>query len=408
MCEHENVLKAGEWILNEGVTFLNHGSFGSCAREVLEYQFELKLALERDPVQFMLRRLEELLDAGREALGELIGADYEDIAPVGNATMGVNAVLRSTELETGDEILITNHGYNACNNAARFVADRCGGRVVVVVVPFPAGSEDEVVGSIVDGVSERTRIAVVGHVTSSSGMVFPIRRIVRALAERGVDTLVDGAHGLGQVDVDVQDIGAAYYTGNCHKWLGAPKGAGFLYVRKDRQGGVRPTVISHAANAKRRNRSRFLMEFDWMGTGDPTAFLSVGKAIEFISRLHEDGLPGLMARNHALVVAGRRLLMERLGIDACCPDEMLGAMASMLVGRDEGDRELVEPRKPDITPVSRLQERLYGEFNVEVPVFEFPNDLDRCLRISAYAYNGIEDYERLAEALEICLADEIV
>ncbi|HWN81829.1 MAG TPA: aminotransferase class V-fold PLP-dependent enzyme, partial [Candidatus Udaeobacter sp.] len=221
-------------------------------------------------------------------------------------------------------------------------------------------------------------------------LLFPIARLVDMLARRGVDTLVDGAHALGMVPLDLRALGAAYYTANCHKWLCAPKGAAFLHVRRDRQSDIRPLVISHGANAPLNGRSRFHIEFDWTGTGDPTPYLCVPEAIRHVGSLMPGGWPAIMARNHALALEGRAALTRALGIPAPCPDSMLGSMATVpLPGDGPADRTLPDP----------LHVALFDQYRIDVPITLWPAPPRRTLRISAHLHNRAEEYLALAAAL---------
>jgi isopenicillin-N epimerase len=383
------------WPLDPGVTFLNHGSFGSCPLPVLEFQRELRERMERQPVKFFVRDLEELLDWARVRLAKFLGGKAENLVFVPNATSGVNAVLRSLDFDPGDELLVTDHEYNACRNALDYVAQRTGAKVVVAKIPFPLGSAEEVIEAVMGAVTWRTRLALLDHVTSQTGLVLPIEFLVRELNARNVDALVDGAHAPGMVKLDLHSLNAAYYTGNCHKWVCAPKGAAFLHVREDRQARVRPLVISHGANSPRTDRSRYLIEFGWMGTSDPTAALSVPKAIEVVRSLRPGGWDEVMRHNRDLALAGRRVLCDALRIPPPCPDEFIGALASVPIP----DARSSKPSKNPLY-LDPLQDRLLEEFGIEVPVIPWPAPPKRLLRISAQLYNSLPQYEKLAAALK--------
>jgi isopenicillin-N epimerase len=384
------------FLLDPAVTFLNHGSFGACPTEVLRHQAALRAEMEAEPVRFLSRELDDRLDVARAALAAFLGADADDLAFVTNATSGVNAVLRSRVFAAGDELLTTDHVYGACRNTLNFVAERAGARVVIVTVPFPIGSPDEVVEAVLAKVTPRTRLALLDHITSPTALILPIERLIAELGARGVDVLVDGAHAPGMVPLNLAALGATYYSGNCHKWLCAPKGSAFLWTRRDRQADVRPLTISHGATAVRPGRSRFRLEFDWTGTSDPTAWLTVPKAIEYLPTLVEGGWPALMARNRALALEARRLLCAAAGTPPPCPDEMIGSLAAVRL--PDGTAE-VGWRRPD-----PLQPRLFEDWRIEVPVMSWPAAPRRLVRISAQLYNRREHYERLAEALRKELA----
>ncbi|MBI2193481.1 MAG: aminotransferase class V-fold PLP-dependent enzyme [Planctomycetes bacterium] len=381
------------WTLDPAVHFLNHGSFGACPRAVLEAQLELRQRMERQPVHFFVRELEGLLDSARAVLAGFVGADPEALAFLPNATAGINAVLRSVRLEPGDELLTTDHEYNACRNALEFVARRAGARVAVAAVPFPMDSAEGVVETVLARATPATRLALLDHVTSQTALVLPIERLVRELADRNIDTLVDGAHAPGMVLLNLDALGAAYYAGNCHKWLCAPKGAAFLHVRADRRPGIAPLAISHGANSQRMDRSRFRLLFDWTGTHDPTPCLCVPEAIRCLGGLLAGGWQELMDRNRRLALAARQVVGEALGLHPPCPDSMIGCMASLPLPDGSAD-----PPKSALYGDS-MQDKLLEQYGLEVPIVPWPAPPRRLIRVSAQIYNTLDEYELLAQAL---------
>src|SRR6185503_5018351 len=248
----------------------------------------------------------------------------------------------------------------------------------------------EVVAAVLAGATERTRVALIDHITSPTALVLPVAEIVAELAARGIDTLVDGAHVPGQLALDVRALGAAWYTGNCHKWICAPKVAAFLWAREDKREALRPLVVSHGHNVRRPGRSRLHDEFDWQGTGDPTPFLCVPEALRVVGAMVPGGWDEVRRRNHELVLAGRRLVATALGVELPCPDAMIGSMAALPL----------EPRPPlradELDPLHRA---LWERHRIEVPVQTWPAPPGRALRISAQLHNELAQYERLAAAL---------
>jgi isopenicillin-N epimerase len=387
------------WALEPGVVFLSHGVFGACPRSVLDAQAAWRDRLEASPVRVLGREIEVHLDRARDRLARFLRADPEGLAFVPNATTGVSTVLRSLRFEAGDELLATDHEYNATLNALARVARRDGAAVRLARIPFPITSPDEAVDAVLGAVTPRTRLALVSHVTSPTALVLPIGRIVAALAERGIDTLVDAAHAPGQVDVDVDALGSAYWTGNGHKWLCGPKGSAVLCVRADRRDRIEPLVISHGWNDERAStgeRSAFRLRFDWTGTSDPTPWLALAEALDLVAALEPGGWPAIMAANRALVIDGRDRVAAALGVDAPAPDAMLGAMASLVV-----------PGLATDADARRLHQALVAE-GVEVPVVGWPVPAARepgrgprlvLLRLSAQRYNEPVDFDVLARAL---------
>ena len=386
------------WNLDPDVTYLNHGSFGACPEPVLAAQREWRDRMERQPVAFLGGALDGHLRDARAALGAFLGADPDGLAFIPNATTGVNAVLRSLRFAPRDEILTDDHEYNATLTTIGAVAERASARVIIAALPFPSAGEDEVVAAFLAAVTSRTRLVVVSHITSPTALVLPIERLVRAFAERGIDTLVDGAHAPGMLPLALDDLSAAYYAGNGHKWLCGPKGSAFLWVRADRRDLIHPTTVSHGANDTRTDRSRYRLEFDWPGTIDPTAALTLPVAIDWVAGLEPGGWPAVMAANHALAVAARERLLAVLGGPLPAPDSMIGSMAAVPVPG------LVSDAQAD-----RLHDDLVREDQIEIPVVGWPvrgarRSLDDpphkvLIRVSAQRYNDTRDIERLVEAL---------
>jgi isopenicillin-N epimerase len=371
-------------MLEEGVDFLNHGSFGAVPRVVFEAQTEWRRKIEAAPVEVIARRRLELIDAAKEQVGRWLGMKPDDFGLVTNASEGVNAVLHSLRFSPGDELLTTNHVYNAVRQAMKFTCARSGAGYREVQVPMPVRSPEKIADAVVGAVTDRTRLVVIDHVTSPTALIFPVDRIVRDCAARGVDVLIDGAHAPGMIPLNVESIGAAYYSGNLHKWAFAPRGAAFLWARPDRQAAIHPAVVSHHYG------EGFATEFSWQGTRDLSAWLAVPAALEFTRQLGGDAV---REHNHAMAVWAHRLLAERLDIaEAIVPPDgsLLGSMAAVRLPKAFAERSDAD--------LLSLQQTLYTRHRMEVPLMRLDGD-NVLLRVSCQVYNTPRQYERVVDVV---------
>lgn len=386
------------WALDPDLVFVNHGSYGATPRAVLEAQDRFRARMERDPVRFFKVDLERLMDGVRERIAAFVGCDAAGLAPVQNATVAICSVFANIDWKPGDEVLVTDHEYGSGLNELARLSARRGIRVVTARVPFPVSGPDAVVDAVMACVTPRTRLAMISHITSATALVFPVERLTPALQGRGVDVLVDGTHTPGQRPIDLASLGAAYFCGSFHKWVSAPKGTGFLYVRPDRRAGFRTVALSSRANKERPERALFLRDFDYMGTDDYTGRLAIPAALDFVGGLLPGGWPAVMRHNHDLAVRGRDAVCGAAGLSPGGPDAMHGCMATLVI-----------PEAPAGRPTlydDPLQDALYERHRVVAPVWRFDPTGARVVRLSAMLYNTLTDFERLGEALRVELARE--
>jgi isopenicillin-N epimerase len=371
-------------MLEEGIAFLNHGSYGATPRAVMAAQDEWRLRMERQPVRFMARELPAALRRAARDLAGFLGAEGDDLAGddlvfVENATAGVNAVARSVALGPGDEVLITDHVYGAVRKALTFLCRDVGATLVEARVPFPLSDDAQVVAAVEAHLTPRTRLAVFDHVTSQTAVIFPVTQLVELCRTRVVPVLIDGAHAPGMVAFQVSDLGADWYVGNAHKWLFSAKGCGFLWAKPEHQASLHPLVISHGLD------EGFIAEFDWVGTRDASAWLAVSDAIAFHRRM---GHEAVMAHNRNLAAEAAEMLADTWGTEIGAPPAMRGSMAAIRLPGDGGDLDGAE----------RLHDRLHDDYGVEVPISLWDGAL--WVRISAQIYNNMADYQRLADAIQ--------
>ena len=358
-------------------------------------QNQWRARFEQNAMRFVLSELEPALDEARREVAAFVGADPADLAFVTNPTTGVGAVLASIAFRPDDEVLITDHGYNACNNAARYWTERAGARVAVARVPFPVRDDGEIMDAILAAVTPKTRFAIVDHVTSPTALVLPIGELVRELQARNVEVLVDGAHSPGMLPLDIASLGAEYFVGTLHKWCCAPKGVSILHVRSDKQSRVHPLVISHGYNSTRTDRSRYHLEFDWVGSHDPSGFLAAPAALRYLAGLLPGGLPGAhRAKPRARPRRSHAPRREARARPSPAPNRCSARWRRCSFPTIRSPQS--KPGSPFSEPLtSNLRER----HRFEVPVMLWPTPSSRLLRISAGPYNHLAQYERLAEAI---------
>jgi len=375
------------FLLDPDVVFLNHGSYGACPREVFDDFQRWQREMERNPVEFLGRRSAALLGAAREGLAGFVGARADDLVFVTNATTGVNVVAQSLALQPGDEVLATDHEYGACDATWQQACAKAGAhyRRVAIPLPFEPG---RFVETVLAAVTPRTKLLFVSHITSVTALRFPVAELCAAARERGIATLVDGAHAPGQIALDLEAVGADFYTGNCHKWLCAPKGAGFLHVRAERQETVQAPVVSwgyvaelsgHTGFDAYAGRSVLERRLQWQGTRDIAAFLAVPAAIAFQAR-HD--WPAQRARCHAMAMALQRRVLARNGLAPVAPDAAYEQMVTIPVRCSDGDA---------------LRRRLFEQHRIEVPVTQHAGQV--FVRASVQAYNTEADLAALEAAL---------
>ncbi len=372
------------FLLDEDVVFLNHGSFGACPRPVFEVYQAWQRELERQPVAFLGRRYFDLMAAARARLADYVGCDTDDLVYVSNATTGVNLVARSVSLGPGDEVLITDHEYGACERALRFLCAKRGASLRTVAIDAPVTTAEAFEDAVWSAVGPRTRLLMVSHITSPTGLVLPIEGLCRRARAAGVLTLVDGAHGPGQLPLDLRAIGADFYAGNCHKWMCGPKGAGFLYARREVQHQLEPLIIGWGWQPEswRPSVSPFIDQLEHTGTRDLAPFLAVPAAIDF-QREHD--WPRVRERSARLLREARARLLALPGVEALHPDDPAWTrqMEAVTVAWDD--------------PFD-LAARLYASHRVEVPVYAWNGRT--VLRVSMQGYNDHADVDALIAALE--------
>lgn len=379
---------ARQFLLREDVVFLNHGSFGACPRPVFEQYQAWQLELERQPVEFLGRNLTETMRQPRIALAAELGTTADNIVGLTNATLGLNLVAQSLDLKPGDQILTTDHEYSALEKTWAYVARRTGAEIVVIALPLPLISEAQFTDAIIAGMTERTRVLFLSHITSPTALLFPIERAIAEARRRGIWSIIDGAHTPGHIELELDALGADFYAGNCHKWMMAPKGSAFLHARPEVQGLINPLVISHGwtKNSKQPGaqgafgNSPFIDELEMQGTRDPAPWLTVPAALDY---RRDNDWPGVQAHCQALAQQTARRLGELTGLAPLSTPEFCAP-------------QMVAMPIPDCD-TDQLKVDLLDKYNIEIPVFRWQ---DTCIaRLSVQGYNSRPQMDLLIAAL---------
>lgn len=384
---------ASHWKLDEEMVFLNHGSFGATPTAILEKQRELQLKAESELVRFYVRELYGLYMTSLERTAKFIGAKAHNLVFIKNTTMGVNTIFHSLRLHEGDEVLSHSHAYGACSNALNYYAERNKWKVNIAQVPFPIQHEDEVVEAFVKAVTPKTKFAMVDHITSATGVIFPVERIVKELQARGIEVMVDAAHSPGHVELNLEQLGAEYFIGNCHKWICSPKGSAILYVREDKQKGIEPLQISHNFDAPVDEKQKWQGKFFWPGTDDYTAYCLVGDSIDYFENNFEGGWKGIRQRNRNLCLTARKMLAEKTHSELPAPESMIGNLSNIYLGKAQ-----LPPY--GFNYITEVGQKLFNDYKIEIPTFVFNRNEPRLwVRPAFQLYNSLEQYEYLGDAL---------
>ncbi|MBI5839599.1 MAG: aminotransferase class V-fold PLP-dependent enzyme [Chloroflexi bacterium] len=376
-----------QFLLDSQIHFLNHGSFGATPKPVFEACQDWQLRLERQPVLFLGREWNELMKESRTVLGTYLNADADDLVYIPNATHGVNVIARSLDLESGDEILTTDHEYGACDYTWDFICGKRDAKYIHQPISLPVISEDEIVEQFWRGVTARTKVIYLSHISSPTALRFPVEKICHRARTAGILTIVDAAHSPGQIPVDLQELGADVIFGNCHKWMLSPKGAAFLFVRRELQPLVEPLIVSWGfkPTPETTTGSRFIDLLQWTGTKDPAAALTVPAAIRF------------MQENDWDAVRRDCRTQLRQALERICA--LSGLPPLYPLDSDFYSQMGIAPLPQ--SDLAILKRRLYDEYRVEVPMIQWQNR--QFIRISVQAYNTQDDIDALLTALKMLL-----
>ena len=375
--------------LDHDITFLNHGSYGSCPIPVFEDYQKWQVMIEQHPVKFMQDDIYQYLDESRSSLGNYINCNKNDLIYVPNPTHAVANIIKNVNLDIGDEVLSTDLEYGSCDRMWFYEAQQKGFIYNRSKVSLPIIDNETFCNDFWRNATDKTKYIFISQITSSTGMILPIPEIVLEAKSRGIKTIIDGAHVPAHIDLDINNLGPDYYVGACHKWLCCPKGVSFLYVKKDQQENIQPQIMSWGwgeeydefkDSTQLKSESRFVNIFQWQGTRDMSAFLTVPKAIEFQEEYDWESVRG---RCKKMIVDARNQITKITNLPEICPDNWLGQMATILFPTDD---------------VNQFKNTLYNEYQIEIPTMS--HNGYSAFRISIQGYNSEDDIDYLIETLK--------
>lgn len=381
-----------EWNLDQDITFLNHGSFGNTPVKILQKKWNYELLMEKEAIKFFIDLLYPKYIDNKNALSKFINADINDFFLVQNTTTGVNQILKDIPTSPGDIWLTTSQVYNACKNALLYYSELKSCTLKVVNLPFPTNG-NEILHLIENCIEDRTTLALIDHITSSSGIIFPIKEMIELLHRKNIKVIVDGAHAPGMINVDIQDLNPDFYIGNCHKWMCLPKGVAFTYVKSKFQSHIFPMTISHYNDVNIGQIAEWSDQFFWDGTHDYSSFLCIRDTLEFFDDLIEGGINAVMIKNHELAWNGYKVISEIIGTSITTEEKNIGSMVTIPLGFGKAE-------KYDFLGKHSIQKLLFEKYKIEVPVFMIPGNDNLHFRISAQIYNHISQYEYLGQCLK--------
>ena len=370
--------------LDQSITFLNHGSFGACTKVVMDEYIKFQYELEKQPVDFIESRVPDLLMKSRLKLSEFLGVSNEDIILVDNPTTAINEIIRSLELSDGDEIITTDHEYGAMDKAWEFITERTGSKYNRVELPFPITSNDDIISALKNKFSSKTKILFISHITSPTGMIFPIKELCDYARLKNVITIIDGAHTPGHIPLDISLINPDFYIGTCHKWLCTPKGVSFLYVKKNIQNLIDPLIIGWGWRDSESKLSPFINNHEWWGTRDMSAYFCLPIALDVHQSIEMKNARLSCLKKIPQIRETINSLTQQFPI---CPIDMLGQMTSLVIPGFEN---------------TELKLKLINDYKIEIPVFKWKGM--SILRVSYQVYNTDKDLDHLYNSLKKILS----